>query len=46
MEPHTNLNEGLSEELNPKPNSTPRNTSDFNSMIHDIEYKKTKDNYL
>ena len=46
MGPHTNLNERLNKDLTPKPNSIPRNTSDFNSMIHDIEYKNAKDNYL
>ena len=46
MGPHTNLNERLNENLTPKYNSMPLNKSDYNSMIHDIEYKKAKDNYL
>ena len=46
MGPHTNLNERLNEDLTPKTNSIPLNTSDFNSMIHDIQYKKAKYNYL
>jgi len=46
MGPHTNLNTRLNENLTPKSDSIPINKSDYNSMVHDIEYKKAKDNYL
>ena len=39
MGPHTNLDERLNDDLTPKSNSLPINKSDYNSMIHDIEYK-------
>ena len=39
MGPHTNLNERLNDDLTPKSTSLPINKSDYNSMIHDIEYK-------
>ena len=44
--PNTNVDERLNEDLTPKNNSVPINKSDYNSMIHDIEYKKAKYNYL
>ena len=34
------------ENLTQKSDSIPINKSDYNSMIHDIEYKKAKDNYF
>ena len=46
MGPHTNLNERLNDDFTPKNNSLPINKSDYNSMIHDIEYKKASDNYF
>ena len=46
MRPHTNLNTRLNENLTPKSDALPINKSDYNSMIHDIEYKKANDNYL
>ena len=46
MGPHTNLNTKLNENLTPKSDSIPINKSDYNSMIHDIEYRKAKDNYI
>ena len=46
MGPHTNLNTRLNENLTPKSDSIPINKSDYNSMLHDIEYKKAKDKYF
>ena len=46
MGPNTNLDERLNDDLTPKNNLLLINKSDYNSMIHDIEYKKAKDNYL
>ena len=46
MGPKSNLLARLNENLTPQSDSIPINKSDFNSMIHDIEYKKAKYNYL
>ena len=46
MGPHTNLDGILNDDLTPKSNSLPIYKSDYSSMIHDIEYKKAKDNYF
>ena len=42
MGPKSNLSARLNENLTPKSDSIPINKSDYNSMIHDIEYKKPK----
>ena len=46
MGPKRNLSARLNENLTQQSDSIPINKSDFNSMIHDTEYKKAKDNYL
>ena len=42
MGPHTKLNTTLNENLTLKSDTIPINKSDYNSMLHDINYKKPK----